>query len=112
MSPSRQTGPRAAAVPTAADKARLQEIGRLQDRLDQREAELAAFTAMARLRHAGELREQARPLLREMAEIIGELERLILEDATPADHGSKSVALTGAWRNPAQESKRRVSSVA
>jgi len=107
MSPSRPTGARTVAQP-ATDSSRLQEIGRLQDRLDQREAELAAFTAMARLRSADYLREQARPLLREMADIISELERLILDEQLPPEHAQPAVALAGVWRPQAGEAKRRV----
>jgi len=89
---------------------RLQEIGRLQDRLDQREAELAAFTAMARLRNPEGLREQARPLLREMSDIIGELERLILDEVVPVNHRRDAASLGGAWRGSAHDAKRAAGS--
>ena len=64
--------------PIAED--RFQEIARLQNRLDEAEAEMAALAALARKRGFDFLRLEGRPLLDEMTLLVTRLRRLILEE--------------------------------
>jgi hypothetical protein len=65
--------------PIAED--RFREIARLQNRLDEAEAEMAALTALARKRGFDFLRLEGRPLLDEMNLLVLRLRELILDDA-------------------------------
>ncbi len=76
--------------PIAED--RFQEIARLQNRLDEAEAEMAALTALARKRGFDFLRLEGRPLLDEMALLVTRLRSLILEDVP--DNRPRRVAAT------------------
>ncbi len=60
---------------------RFQEISRLQNRLDEAEAEMAALAALARKRGFDFLRMEGRSLLDEMGSLVTQLRHLILEDA-------------------------------
>ena len=60
---------------------RFQEIARLQNRLDEAEAEMAALAALARKRGFDFLRMEGRSLLDEMGSLVTQLRHLILEDA-------------------------------
>jgi hypothetical protein len=59
---------------------RFQEIARLQNRLDEAEAEMAALTALAHKRGFGFLRSEGRPLLEEMDLLVRRLRQIILEE--------------------------------